>query len=98
MAMSDQELREMVRAAVARQMPARHAEQAGHSEPLGRAGYPDYVLRTQPSGPAPSSASSHLHASHALLPLGPGGDADGRCVIEPAVHCTHCGYCQSMGH
>jgi hypothetical protein len=27
-----------------------------------------------------------------------GGDADGACLIEPAVRCTHCGYCQSYGH
>ena len=76
----------MVRAAVARQM-----------HPGGDAP-PDYVLQAPPPRPVSSSASAHLHASHALLPLGPGGDSDGRCVIEPAVHCTHCGYCQSMGH
>ncbi len=23
---------------------------------------------------------------------------DGQCVIEPAVRCNHCGYCQSYGH
>jgi hypothetical protein len=27
-----------------------------------------------------------------------GGDADGNCVIEPAVRCNGCGYCQSYGH
>ena len=27
-----------------------------------------------------------------------GGDADGACLIEPAVRCNHCGYCQSYGH
>jgi hypothetical protein len=28
------------------------------------------------------------------------GDAvgDGACLIEPAVGCNHCGYCQSYGH
>ena len=39
-----------------------------------------------------------IHASHGLLTLVSGGDPDGRCLIEPAVSCTHCGYCQSMGH
>ena len=38
------------------------------------------------------------HASHGFLTLVTGGDADGRCLIEPAVRCNHCGYCQSMGH
>ena len=38
------------------------------------------------------------HSSHALLPLLRGGDGDGACLIEPAVRCNHCGYCQSFGH
>jgi hypothetical protein len=37
------------------------------------------------------------HASHArFLRLAP--SEDGQCVIEPAVRCNHCGYCQSYGH
>jgi hypothetical protein len=39
-----------------------------------------------------------VHASHGRMPLSPGGDADGMCVIEPAVRCSLCGYCQSLGH
>lgn len=23
---------------------------------------------------------------------------DGQCIIEPAVRCNHCGFCQSYGH
>lgn len=38
------------------------------------------------------------HSSHLKFLLPAGGDADGMCVIEPAVRCTHCGYCQSYGH
>jgi len=39
------------------------------------------------------------HASHAMLPLVRGGDADdGACLIEPTVRCNHCGYCVSYGH
>jgi hypothetical protein len=45
------------------------------------------------SGPRP-----FVHASHDLLPLVRGGDADGACLIEPAVRCIHCGFCQSYGH
>ena len=73
MAISEQELRAMVRDAV-----SRHAQAERPSVPM--------------------IESARPHASHWLLPLGPGGDPDGRCVIEPAVACTHCGYCQSMGH
>jgi hypothetical protein len=25
-------------------------------------------------------------------------DSGGPCLIEPAVTCNHCGYCQSHGH
>jgi hypothetical protein len=38
------------------------------------------------------------HPSHARFRLLSGADLDGPCLIEPAVHCTHCGYCQSHGH
>jgi hypothetical protein len=43
-------------------------------------------------------APGRTHASHELLPLVRGGDGDGMCLIEPAVRCSHCGYCQSFGH
>lgn len=36
-----------------------------------------------------------LHASHLRFDLPPG---DGPCMIEPHVGCTHCGFCQSLGH
>ena len=77
MQISEQELREMVREAV-----ARHGAGASAVEP----------------SPPPLPASSRLHASHSLLTLVPGGDADGQCLIEPAVKCNHCGYCLSLGH
>lgn len=48
--------------------------------------------------PSPALDACRLHASHGLLPLASGGDADGACLIEPAVRCNHCGFCQSYGH
>jgi hypothetical protein len=48
-----------------------------------------------PSHPAPSHRD---HASHAMFVVPSGADAEGPCIIEPAVTCNHCGYCQSMGH
>jgi hypothetical protein len=72
MNLSDQELREMVRAAIAR--ARQESDGAG--------------------GPTPYQAD----ASHARLPLVTGGDEEGQCLIEPAVRCIHCGYCQSLGH
>ena len=44
------------------------------------------------AGPEPVLA---LHASHFRYAL-PG--SGGACLIEPAVPCNHCGYCQSHGH
>lgn len=51
--------------------------------------------------PDPTDLGFHppaRHASHVLLPIRGGGELDGRCLIESAVMCTHCGYCQSYGH
>ena len=72
MEISDQDLRAMVRDAIARH--------GGH-------GRPDTATLDSCDG----------HASHGLLPLIT-GDPDGHCLIEPAVRCNHCRYCQSMGH
>jgi len=75
MDISEQELRAMVRDAIARQ--------------------------AAPAAPATSATqldACRLHASHGRLPLASGGDADGACLIEPAVRCNHCGFCQSYGH
>ena len=35
------------------------------------------------------------HTSHYRYTL---PESDGPCLIEPAVQCNHCGYCQSHGH
>ena len=74
MQLSDEELRALVRDAVARAGAGRHAAE------------PD------------PQASFRMHASHIRLALVRGGDDDGACLIEPAVRCNHCGYCQSYGH
>ena len=59
----------------------------------------DSIAR-QGGAPAPPAAPSLLggHASHLRLALTSGGDEDGLCIIEPAVRCNHCGFCQSLGH
>ncbi len=75
MNISEQELRAMVREAIARNTPGE-----------------------RPAAPATHQQSGRTDPSHGLLTLVGGGDSEGRCVIEPAVACTHCGYCQSMGH
>jgi hypothetical protein len=52
----------------------------------------------QPGGAPDPVAAFSAHVSHARLPLVRGADEDGACIIEPAVRCNHCGYCQSLGH
>jgi hypothetical protein len=73
--MNEQELREMVRASIARH----------------RGGESAVAADTAHGG-------SYANASFVRLPLVRGGDDDGMCLIEPAVRCNHCGYCQSYGH
>ena len=73
MDISEQELRSMVRDAIARHAGARPLENA-------------------------ATDSCRSHASHVRLPVLRGGDDDGMCLIEPAVRCNHCGFCQSFGH
>jgi hypothetical protein len=76
--MNDQELRALVREAVARHL--------GGGQP---AAPPSPALR-------PRDEPLGAHPSHAMyLMLVNSTDA---CLIEPAVGCTHCGYCQSHGH
>jgi hypothetical protein len=58
-----------------------------------------HIGSEQPGGTAsPSVADCRTHASHGLFVLPTGLDADGPCLIEPAVTCNHCGYCKSYGH
>ena len=84
--MNDAELRALVRDAVARHLGGAPAGSARPSLP--------------PAGPnatpAPSVDSGGRHASHAIyITLTNVGDA---CVIEPAVPCSHCGYCKTHGY
>jgi hypothetical protein len=84
--MNEQELRGLVREAIERH--------------LGR---PDMVDGRSSIVDRPSSIVDGRvfsdHASHILLKVIPGSQIDdGMCVIEPAVRCNHCGFCQSYGH
>ena len=75
--MTDQELRALVRDAIARYAGA---------------------APTSPDVPAPPALFGRAHPSHGMFPVLSGADADGPCIIEPAVMCNHCGYCKSYGH
>ena len=51
----------------------------------------------RPAGPD-AAAMFSAHVSHLRFPIVRGSDDDGACIIEPAVRCNHCGFCQSLGH
>jgi len=80
--MTEQELRVLVRDAIARHLAP---------EVRGVRLQPDQLrgVRLQPD---------LSHPSHAMFLLPTGAEEGGPCVIEPAVACTHCGYCKSYGH
>lgn len=82
--MNDQDLRQLVRQALAK---------------TGVVQGQDAPQRS--SAPAvqfvPSSVPFGDHASHAMY-LQLVNDNGGACLIEPAVPCNHCGFCQSHGH
>lgn len=75
--MTDDEIRQLIRSAIARHLGS------------------DEVRATSAavsSGPAPivPMAFARYHLPRAA--------DDVMCLIEPAVKCNHCGYCQCHGH
>jgi hypothetical protein len=84
--MNEDQLRAMIRDAVARRLGAA-AE--GPSTPFLPAPVPF-------GAPSPTSQATSVHPSHyQYLTLINIGDS---CVIEPGVTCNHCGYCKTHGH
>ena len=86
--MNDEELRALVRAAVARQL-----RPAGSRGPSGLQA-PAAIPAARDAGSAGQPAAGHP-SHHLYLTIVNTGEA---CVIEPAVTCDHCGYCKSHGH
>jgi hypothetical protein len=91
MNLDEQEVRALVREAIERHLrgPYVGVRETGRGANL-----------TGTGGVSPSSLTSFpFAASHMLLPVNAGSElGDGMCVIEPAVRCTHCGFCRSFGH
>lgn len=83
--MTDDELRRLVRDAV-----ARHLAGANTADPRAAV-----VALPTPDAlrPAAGCASHASHHQYVFL-----NNASTACVIEPTVSCDHCGYCKSHGH
>jgi hypothetical protein len=54
----------------------------------------DAAPMTPAAQPAPATPVPIAFARYAL----PRAADDVQCLIEPAVRCNHCGYCQCHGH
>jgi len=83
--MTEQELRSLVREAI-----ARHTGGSGTSHLAPGHSAPAY--------PAQLHGAPLHHFSHGLFVVPSGADSEGPCIIEPSVMCNHCGYCKSYGH
>ena len=84
--MNDQDLREMIRASIARHTEPVRLKPVTTGTTVTLASVVSGFSRTDPD------------LSFARLPILRSGDDDGMCVIEPSVRCNHCGYCLSYGH
>lgn len=94
--MNDQELRQIVRAAIARTGVVQNPESCVQS-PSGVQS-PELVQSSRASEVqfVPSSVAFGDHSSHAMY-MRLVNDSTA-CVIEEHVQCDHCGYCKSHGH
>jgi len=92
MALTDDEMRSMVRAAIARL--ATEGVVAGSAIP-----HQSSAPQADPARHLPMQAGFvPMQAGFARFVLQGEGDDGGPCVIEPTVRCNHCGYCRSYGH
>lgn len=86
--MDEQQVRLLVRQAIARHMGASPAP-----VPVARPAAPEAVA---PAFAIPASdASAHVAFARFHL-VRPAGETE--CLIEPTVTCNHCGHCQCYGH
>lgn len=86
--MDEQQVRLLVRQAIARHMGAPQAPVAAQAP---RAAAP------APVPAQPAAAGTVAHVAFARFPLvRAAGETE--CLIEPTVTCNHCGHCQCYGH
>ena len=92
--MHEDEIRALVREAVARHLGAAAFGPAGTAGPTLEAGRAGGLS----DGRRPSPASLRTHLSHGRFVFLAPTEPDAPCVVEPQVKCHHCGFCQSYGH
>lgn len=84
--MDEQQVRQLVRQAIARHLGAAPSSPQVVAPPLAH---------PAPIALAPVDAAVHasLMRFHLVRPAG-----ETECLIEPSVTCNHCGHCQCYGH
>jgi hypothetical protein len=107
--MNDDELRAMIREAIARHLGSPGEEESSanavalppssaQSSRTALAFTKSFVASTEAPFAGEGGKALAERASHLQFPLQRGGDGDGACLIEPSVRCNHCGYCLCYGH
>jgi hypothetical protein len=86
--MDEQAIRLLVRQAIARHL--------GPAAPAPLESGPAPAARQAPVPTTPAAASDSHPAAIQFFVARPAGET--HCIIEPAVTCNHCGYCQCYGH
>jgi hypothetical protein len=82
--MNDDEIRTLVREAIQKHLgPSALAATSPARSPAG-------VVETGSPGTVQSVSFSRYRVQRV--------SDDGMCLIEPAVRCNHCGYCECHGH
>jgi hypothetical protein len=94
--MTEQELRALVRQAIARHTGTHSPTDVGSFSAFAEASADRRSSLASGGWSDPPSVLSD--PAHAMFVVPTGADADGPCIIEPAVMCNHCGYCKSLGH
>ena len=88
--MDEQQVRALVRQAIARHMGA-EGDASRSVRPAAPESRPSSVSTYGPAAPdIDTIVSARFHLAR------PENEVE--CLIEPAVMCNHCGYCQCYGH
>ena len=87
--MTDDDIRSLIRAAI-----GKHLATSVNVEPGLTAGASAKMVSRADAAPRQPPPLSISFGRYAL----PRGEGETMCVIEPAVTCNHCGYCQCHGH
>jgi hypothetical protein len=92
--MTDDEIRSLIRVAIQKHLGpgASPTDRRGGSSTFAQSATVDRL--DPPAAPPQPPLLSISFGRYAL----PRADDDTMCIIEPAVTCNHCGYCQCHGH